>query len=141
MPRTSRGPEEGTCQVSSLAPAKQPATPSPASPSRFYLTVALTSGSGTLAASLSRADAETPLTSTFPEAPCAGCFRSAGPRRRGEAKPHVAMEMRPGWGRGCLTTMTALRFGLASCLSPRIAQCSVFRLKGKEKKERILPLG
>ncbi|XP_063573065.1 uncharacterized protein LOC134760315 [Pongo abelii] len=47
-------------------------------------TPAQTSGSGTAAASLSTADAETPFTSLFPAAPGAGCFRSAGLRRRGE---------------------------------------------------------
>lgn len=63
-------------------------------------TLAQTSGSGTAAASLCTADAQTPLTSGFPAAPGADCFRSAGPRRRGEAKHRVTMEMRSGQGEG-----------------------------------------
>lgn len=109
-------------------------------PHTLSSTLAQTSGSGTAAASLCKSDAETPLTSCFPEAPGAGCFRSAGPRRRREAKPRVAVEMCSTWGRGSPTTMTALSLGLAWCLFPRVAQRSVFRLKDKLKKETILPL-
>lgn len=124
-PATAGRRDRGLCRAPPGDPKKTPArflrwllpsSPQPVAqrPSHaFYLALAQTSGSGTAAASLSTADAETPLSSSFPEAPCAGCFRSAGPRRRGEAKPHVAMEMCSGWGRGCPTTMTALRFGLA----------------------------
>lgn len=90
MPRASRGPEDGPCQVSSLAPASDP-QPQAQCPSRALSpTLAQTSVSGTSAASLSTADAETPLTSRFPEAPGADCFRSAGPgggERRSPALP------------------------------------------------------
>lgn len=76
----------------------QPVAQSP--PHALPPTLAQTSGSGTAAASLCTADAQTPLTSGFPAAPGADCFRSAGPRRRGEAKHRVTMEMRSGRGEG-----------------------------------------
>lgn len=85
-----QGAEEGPCQVSSLAPASDPQPQAQRPPRALSPTMAQTSVSGTSAASLSTADAETPLTSRFPEAPGADCFRSAGPgggERRSPALP------------------------------------------------------
>lgn len=100
-----------------------------------------TSDSGSAAASLSKADAETPLTSRFPEAPGTDCFRSAGPRRRGEAKPRVAMEMGSGRGRGGATTMTALRLRLAWRLSSDSPEfCVPFKRQGKERENSAIKI-
>lgn len=110
-------------------------------PHALPLILAQTSGSGSAAASLSKADADTPLTSRFPEAPGADCFRSAGPRRRREAKPRVAMEMCSGRGRGGATTMIALRLRLASGLcSERPGFCVPPPRRGRERENSAVKI-
>lgn len=67
-----------------------------------------------------------------PAQTASGLWAPGGGERR---SPTLPWRCAPDGGRGCPTTMTALRFGLASFLSPRMDQRSVFRLKGKEKRE------
>lgn len=131
--------EEGSRQASSLTLVKQSAAPRPASLSHPSPLLAQTSGSGTTAASLSSSDAETPLTSRFPAAPGADCFRSVGPRRRGEAKPHVAMEMLSAPGEGLSNDNDCFEAALG--LAPSSPSIPAFWVPlERQGKERILPL-
>lgn len=120
-----------SCQAVCSSQASVPLTPFPP--------LAQTSGSGTTGASLSSADAETPLRSRFPAAPGADCFRSVGPRRRGEAKPHVAMEMCSGPGEGLSNDNDCFEAVLG--LVPSSPGIPAFWVPlERQGKERILPL-
>lgn len=130
------GPEEGPAAVRRrLLPRPAAPRPAPRKPSR---TPAQTSGSGSAAAPLSAADAQTPIpaVSQKPPARTASCLR---PGRREREAPRCHGDA-PRAGEGRPATMTALRPRLAGCRSPRAAPAPR-SASGQVKGGGVLPPG
>lgn len=127
--------EEGSRQASSLTLVKQSAAPRPASLTPFPPTRAnLGLGNHSRFAVLGRR--RNAAHEPFPSSPRRGLLPVCGPQEAGGRRsPTLLWRCALGRGKGCPTTMTALRLRLASRLPPPVSQPSGFRLKDKEKKE------